>query len=182
MWTNSRRIILFALAFAYFMGKLLADDPFSEVTIEKPFDRYLKSDRLLMEVTGAKVINEKGGRKVLLAVASTVLKNSSPVERLRAEKVCRVKALAAMVAEQKGVMVCHTETLNDQTTIIIDDKGESATSVSELLQTTKTKVEGITKDMPIVGRWKSKVGDIFYLAIGVVLSEDGEVILLDQPK
>ena len=179
MWTTSR---LISLVFAFFMGTVFADEPFSDVTIDKPFDRYLKADRLLMEVTGAKVINEKGGKKVLVAVASTVLKNFSPEERLRAEKVCRVKALAAMVSEQKGVMVCRTESLDEKTTIVIDDKGESATSVSELLQTTKTKVEGITKDMPVVGRWKSKDGDIFYLAIGVVLSKDGEVISGNKSK
>jgi hypothetical protein len=173
MWTNSR---LISLILAFFIGSVFADEPFSDVEIDKPFDRYLKSDRLLMEVTGAKVINEKSGAKVLLAVASTVLKNSSAEERLRAEKVCRVKALAAMVAEQKGVMVCHTESLNEKTTIIIDDKGESGNSVSELLQMTKTKVEGITKDMPVIGRWKSKDEDVFYLAIGVLLSKEGEVI------
>ena len=155
---------------------------FTDVQIEKPFAKFLKADPLLMEVTGAKVIRHKDGRTILLAVASTVLKDDSAAERLRAEKVCRIKALAAMVAEQKGVWVCHTELLNDVTTIVIDSKGEEATSVSELLKTTKTKVEGITKDMPVVGRWKSKKGDVFYLAIGSILKENGEVEQPDNLK
>jgi hypothetical protein len=155
---------------------------FTDVQIEKPFARFLKADPLLMEITGAKVIQHKDGRTILLAVASTVLKDKSAAEQLRAEKVCRIKALAAMVAEQKGVWVCHAETLNDVTTIVIDNKGEEATSVSELLKTTKTKVEGTTKDMPVVGRWKSKNGEVFYLAIGSILTRNGEVEQLDIGK
>ena len=154
-----------------------ADKPqFADVVIDKQFKPYLLSNPLLMEVTGAKVIREKKGRTVLLAVASTVLKDDSPKERLRAERVCRVKALAGMVAEKNGIQVCHVETLNEKTEVVIDEKGEIGTSVSELLEVTQTKVEGITKDMPVVGRWRSKDGTVFYLAIGSYLDKNGEVI------
>ncbi len=37
-------------------------------------------------------------------------------------------------------------------------------------------MEGITKDMPVVGRWKSKDGKVFYLAIGTILDKSGEVV------
>ena len=158
-----------------------ADKPkFADVVIDKQFKPYLLSNPLLMEVTGAKVIREKKGRTILLSVASTVLKDESPSERLRAEKVCRVKALAGMVAEKKGIQVCHVETLNEKTDVVIDEKGETGTSVSELLQVTQTKVEGITKDMPVIGRWRSKDGTVFYLAIGSCLDKNGEVIEPDK--
>ena len=160
-----------------------ADKPeFSKVVIDKEFQSYLTRNPLLMEVTGAKVIREKGGRTVLLSVASTVLKNDTPTERLRAEKVCRTKALAGMVAEKKGIQVCHVETLNEKTVVVIDEKGETGTSVSELIQVTKTKVEGITKDMPVIGRWHSKDGDVFYMAIGVILDKNGEVIQTEKDE
>ena len=158
-----------------------ADKPqFTDVVIDKQFKPYLLSNPLLMEVTGAKVIREKKGRTILLSVASTVLKDESPSERLRAEKVCRVKALAGMVAEKKGIQVCHVETLNEKTDVVIDEKGETGTSVSELLQVTQTKVEGITKDMPVIGRWRSKDGTVFYLAIGSCLDKNGEVVEPDK--
>lgn len=159
-----------------------ADDPkkFSDVSIEKAFRPFLESNPLLMEVTGVKIISRKDGSKVVLAVASTVLKDKSANERLRAEKVCRIKALASLVAEQKGIYLCHTETLSEVEKIVIDEKGETATSVSKLLQLTKTKVEGITKDMPVVGRWKSKEGDVFYMVLGVVLDENGDVVPLEE--
>lgn len=162
---------------------IAADKPqFTDVVIEEHFKPYLLGNPLLMEVTGAKVIREKNGKAVLLSVASTVLKDKSSAERLRAEKVCRTKALAGIVAEKKGIQVCHVETLNEQTEVVIDEKGETAKSVSELLQITKTKVEGITKDMPVVGRWRSKDGDVFYLAIGSCLDENGEVIEIEESE
>jgi hypothetical protein len=37
------------------------------------------------------------------------LKDGSADERLRAEKVCRVKALASIMAEKQGVHVAHFE-------------------------------------------------------------------------
>ena len=153
---------------------------FSDVVIDTQFEPYLLRNPLLMEVTGAKVIRDKKGRTILLSVASTVLKDKSPAERLRAEKVCRVKAFAGMVAERKGIQVCHVETLNDKTEVIIDENGETGKSVSELIQVTQTKVDGITKDMPVIGRWRSKDGMVFYLAIGTCLDKDGEVIEPDE--
>jgi len=156
---------------------IAADKPqFSDVVIEKHFKPYLLSNPLLMEVTGAKVIREKNGQTVLLSVASTILKDTSPTERLRAEKVCRIKALAGIIAEKKGIQICHIETLNEKTEVVIDEKGETANSVSEFLQITKSKVEGITKDMPVIGRWRSKDGDVFYLALGSRLDKEGEII------
>lgn len=149
---------------------------FSDVVLDKQFQPYLLGNPLLMELAGAKVIRDKGGRTILLAVASTAMKDNSPADRLRAEKVCRVKAFAAMVAEKKGIQVCHTETLNENTKVVIDEKGESATSVSDLIQVTKTKVEGIARDMPVIGRWRNKDGDIFYLAIGVIVDKNGKPV------
>ena len=154
-----------------------ADNPkFKEIGIEKRFEPYVLGNPLLMEVAGAKVIKLKNGSTVVLSIASTVLKNDSAKDRLRAERVCHTKALAGVVAEKKGVQVYHTEELNEKTTVVEDKDGESGESVSEFLQITRTKVEGITKDMPVVGRWKSKDGKVFYLAIGTILDKSGEVV------
>jgi hypothetical protein len=81
--------------------------PFRDVKLEKPFDVYLKAQPLLMDAAGAKIIRLKDGRRLVLAVGSTVLKNDRPKARLDAEKVCRVKALAAFVAEKQGVQLAH---------------------------------------------------------------------------
>jgi hypothetical protein len=148
---------------------------FSDVRIEKPFDRYLRANPLLMESAGAKVIKLPKNRSLVLAVGSTVLKSNSAQERLRAEKVCRVKAFAALVQEQKGVQVFHSEESTDKTVIVNVDGKEHGTNISKLLEITKTKVEGIAKDMPVIGRWKSSGGDVFYLAIGGIVNENGDI-------
>ena len=162
-----------------FVSLLLAGDPFAadsfaDVRIEKPFDSCLLANPLLMESTGAKVVKLPKKRSMVLAVASTVLKDGSAGERLRAEKVCKLKAFAYLVQEAKGVQVFHTEESKDKTIIVNENGKERGASVSESLEVTKTKVEGIAKDTPVVGRWKSKDGKVFYMAIGAIVGKDGE--------
>ncbi len=152
------------------------DERFTEVEVEKAFRPYLLPNPLVMETAGAKVIRLDGGRTVVLAVASTALKDNSAKDRLRAEKVCRVKALASVVAAKTGVQVCHVERVKEKTVIVIEGGKAKTRSVSELLSMTRTRVEGVARDMPVVGRWKSKDGEVFYLAIGVVLDKDGEPV------
>jgi|GEM_PF-1047224 len=152
------------------------DAQFPDVNIEADFEVYLKSNRLLMEISGAKVIRRKDGSSVVIAVASTVLKDSSAEERLRAEKVCRLKALTNVLAERNGVQIAHVEELKDETIVVVKNGAEKATSIMDLLKITKAKVEGITHDMPVIGRWRSAAGGTFYLAIGAVIDRDGKPI------
>jgi hypothetical protein len=125
------------------------DKKFRDVEVEEPFSKHLYGNLLLMEATGAKLIRLPNGQRVIVSVASTVLKDGSATDRLRAEKVCKVKALASVAADK---------------------------NVSELLQVTKTKVEEIARDMPVVGKWRSKDGEVFYLAIGVVCDKNGQPV------
>jgi hypothetical protein len=155
---------------------------FREVVIERPYDAYLKSNALLMDVTGAKVLRLPDGKKVVLAVASTVLRDGSADDRLRAERVCRIKALASVVAEKEGVQIASLERLEEKTVVVVENGKETSKSVSELLEVTRARVEGIARDMPVVGRWKSKDGKVFYLAIGVTCDSKGETIQIKSRK
>ena len=47
---------------------------------------------------------------------------------------------------------------------------------ADLLKISRAKVEGITRDMPVIGRWRSADGDTFYLAIGVIIDRDGKPV------
>ena len=156
------------------------DNKFSDIRIEDAYRPYLAANSLLMEVTGARIIRLSPKKAVVIAVASTVIRDSSAEDRLRAEKVCRVKAIASVVAERQGVQVAHTEHLDEKTQIVLDRSGEKDTSISELLQITRTKDNGITKDMPVVGTWKSKDGDVFYLALGATIDVAEPVVKSDH--
>jgi hypothetical protein len=46
----------------------------------------------------------------------------------------------------------------------------------DLLKITKAKVEGITRDMPVIGRWRSADGDVYFLAIGAFIDKSGNRI------
>jgi hypothetical protein len=78
------------------------------------------------EVTGAKVIRRAVNEFMVVGVASTALKDGSAKERLRAEKVCRIKALAAIVSEKRGVQVAHVEQLKEKTVVVVATLNRSA--------------------------------------------------------
>ena len=40
--------------------------------------------------------------------------------------------------------------------------------------------EGMARDLPVVGRWKSKEGDVFYLAFGAICDRDGNPIANEE--
>jgi hypothetical protein len=149
---------------------------FAKVRLEEPFDECLLANPLLMEVTGAKVIRRAVDEFMVVGVASTALKDGSAKERLRAEKVCRIKALAAIVGEKRGVQVAHVEQLKEKTVVVVEDGKETAKSIAEYLEITRTKVEGVAKDMPVVGTWESVAGDVYYLAIGMVCDNRGNPV------
>jgi hypothetical protein len=149
---------------------------FSEVLLDKGFARYLQTNALLMATAGAKVIRLEDGRKVVLAVGSTALKDNSAVERLRAERVCRIHAEASLAAEKQGVQIARLERLEETTRVVLEEDKEKGRSVSELLQITTTQVAGLVRGMPVVGRWKSKAGDVFYLAIGAICDREGNPV------
>lgn len=159
------------------LSTVLVAGEFRDVKIDKPYDTYLKARPLLMEVTGAKVIRLKNGNRVVLGVGSVVLADEKPRTRLDAEKVCRVKALARIVAEREGVQVAHEEKVDEKTVIVLENDKEKGKSVSEVLSLTKTKTQGIVKGMSVVGRWRSKDGKTLYLALGAICDGKGEPIV-----
>ena len=97
--------------------------------------------------------------------------------RVNANLSCRdVESLSRVVAEKNGVQVAHVEHVKEKTVIVIENGKETGKSISEYLHVTKANVEGVAKDMPVIGRWKSKDGDVFYLALGAILDEKGTPI------
>jgi len=152
------------------------ENNYKNIKIDKKFKSYFAENMLLMEMEGAKVIRDKDGKTIIISVASTVIKDEAAKEQLRAEKICKIKAIAGVVAEKKGIQVFRKEVLNERTIIKKENEKDSGESLSELIQVTQTKIEGISRDMPVVGTWRSKDGKIFFLAIGTMLDKNGDTI------
>jgi len=161
------KLLAFLFCLAPFMAiGQSASNMFSMIRIEAPFDTYLQANPLLMEFAGAKFIKLEDGRKMIISVASTGVKDSSAQDRLRQQKICRQKALANILAETKAIQVATSTKVNDLIVVTIEDGKENGKSVEEILEVTESRVSGIVKNFPIVGTWYSRNGDMFYLAIG----------------
>lgn len=151
----------------------------TNLRLDPEFAGYLTGNPLLMEVEGAKVIRLDAGldttsdeprRLLVLGVASSALQDGSAADRKRAETIARNRAYAHIVAEKTGLTVARSETIGKKTTVTIEADGrETGTSVAEYLETTQAGVKGMTKGFPIVGRWTSPDGTLFYVAVGGIV-------------
>ena len=139
---------------------------FKDVVIDEPFAAHLRKNPLLMDLAGAVVIDLGPDERLLIGVAKVLLKDSSADDLLRAEKVCTVKARAAVVGERDGVHLTYLKRVKDELVIVKTEEGEKATSVSERLKISQEKIEGMAKGLPVVGRWRSESGKVYYLAVG----------------
>jgi len=157
-------------------------EKFTKVEITKPFDVYLRKNPLLMDLTGAILIEIGPERWVVIGIAKTILKDESPEEFLRAEKVCALKAKAAIIAERDGAQISYFKRVKDTIEIVKDENGEKTKSLSERTKITEERVKGMIKGMPVVGRWRSENGKLFYLAVGVVCDKKGEPVVEKKPK
>ena len=139
---------------------------FRDVRIDRPFDAYLTASPLLMELGGAAVVDGGGGETLLVGVAMVILKDGAAADLLRAERVCMLKARAAAVGERDGARISYLKRVEDRVVVVTDVDGEKARSVSDRLTVTRETVGGVAKGLPVVGRWRSADGTVFYLAVG----------------
>jgi hypothetical protein len=112
----------------------------------------------------------------VLGVGSAVLADGRPRTRLDAERVCRARALASVVAGGQGVQVAHEEVVRGRAVLVIDDGKEKGKSVTEVLSVTRTRTRGIVRGMSVVGRWRSKDGKVVCVAVGAVCDKGGEPV------
>jgi hypothetical protein len=138
-----------------------------DIQADPPFDKYLRANPILLEVSGFKVIRLKNGKKVILSVANTEIKDDSARERIRAEKVCLIKATVNNLKEMRGIHVTSEATLADGGTTV-------NVALAEVVEVATAKVEGLVKQMPPVGRWTSPDGKVVFLATGRVVNAKGE--------
>jgi tetratricopeptide (TPR) repeat protein len=155
------------------------ESPFTDVVLDEPFRPYLLANRVLMETTGAKVVRLPDGNYLLLGVASAPLDEDSPRARAAAEKVCREAALRDVVATTQGVQIASVQKAEDRLVVTVE-KGESKVkSISSYLEITTTRVAGMAREMPVVGRWRSRDGRVLYVVTGVVCDRSGNLVQTD---
>ena len=139
----------------------------ADISVEPEFEPFLRAHPFLVENGGAVVVRFPGGTNLVLSIGTTDLRPTSPQETLRRRTVARQKALAALSAEVHGVRVYSATTLFDQTTVRIDANGvETATSLSESLEMTRSETAGWLPGLPVVATWTNPSLGLYYLALG----------------
>lgn len=147
--------------------------PFQNFKIDPLFQTSFFDNPFWFEQTGVKIVKLKNGNIILILIGSAVLKNNTPNAKSEAEKIANIRALANFASSIYGVQVSRIEKLNEKNQIIIENDKEVNKSISEHLEITETKVNGLVKNMQVIGTWYSNDGSIFYLAIGKSINKDG---------
>lgn len=150
-------------------SELLAD-----LQIREPYRTHLLAEPQLMEGECVTVIELEDGMKMLTAVGSVVPKSDSPQDRLQAERICQIKALASIVARRSPVKRAHSVQVNERVVVRIEDGRERAESVSETVEIIRMRVTGTTRQLPVVGRWMTHDGTVLFLAIGTIVDRSGK--------
>jgi hypothetical protein len=166
--------LLYAMALVCGQQK---DAPFADVLIDKPFDVFLSAHPLLMSEEGAKIVRRPDGTALVVGVASTPVRDGSARDRKRAEVVCKNRALASIVSEDKGIVVAHVEKTESSQSVVIDADGKKKTkTVKEYLEITSSHLNGVLPGFEVIGRWKSGDGKLYYYAVGGILDTKGKLI------
>ena len=147
--------------------------PFQNFKIDPLFQKLFLDNPFWFEQTGVKIVKLKNKNTILISIGSAVLKNNTPNAKSEAEKIANIRALANFASSIHGVQVSRIEKLNEKNQIIIENDKEVNKSISEHLEITETKVNGLVKNMQVIGTWYSNDGSIFYLAIGKSINKDG---------
>ena len=142
----------------------------SSFVAEEPFAACLKADPILLQYGGSRIIVlPRTNQTVIVSVASTAVKDNAAADRVRMQKVCRSKALAELLSQEKGLKVKYALQAKDQTVVVFRDEKEETASMESTLETTTAQIEGFVQVLPVVATWYSAVGDMYYLAIGTVV-------------
>lgn len=139
---------------------------FRDERIDPAYAPYLRAAPLVMELGGAAVADAGNGERVVLGVAKTVLGTGDAEDLVRAERVCLLKAKAAVVADREGTTVTYLKTVADKVVVVSDAAGERVASSSGRVTLTREQAAGVAKGLSVVGRWRSADGRAFYLAVG----------------
>lgn len=147
----------------------------SSMVAEEPFASCLKADPILLQIGGSRIIVLPETNKcVVVSVASTAVKDNAAPDRVRMQKVCRSKALAELLSQEKGLQVKYALQAIDQTIVVFRDNKEETASLESTLETTSAQVEGFVQGLPVVATWYSAAGDMFFLAIGTIVEQSSK--------
>lgn len=147
-------------------GQEIDPSQYLELNVENEFSPLLAAMPVQMETGGAKILKQTDGSLWLVSIGTTIVKPVTAAELLRRRTVAQTKAKSGAVAELNGTSVKSTTILTTKDTVIIQNGIESGSSEETLNESIVIEAKGVVKEMPVVGTWLDKTGQIYFLAIG----------------
>jgi hypothetical protein len=137
---------------------------FQSMVIDPSFHDALIQDREFMKKGGAKVFAMNDGSCLLIGIAKTFPDGGSPETILRAKREGEILARAEILSFSGDIQISTSRVA--KTGSLQTEKTNGTVSLSSFLQITETKVEGIIRQLPIVGTWWSEDNRTLYVAVG----------------
>ena len=142
----------------------------SRLTVLPEFKEFLTVDSALLEVGGCQVFENAHGKKALIAVGIAVVKDNSPQDRLRCQRVAEQKALGELAKYQNIGVDVASERFS-----IIEKKNNNGVKSESLQRVTSSRItmhaDAYVDKMMTVGHWHSKDGKLFFLAKGCIIDK-----------
>lgn len=141
--------------------------PFTDIAIEKSFEKIMLSNKDIMLEQGAHVLLDDNDRTALIGIGLVIMDVSGDHD--------------ISILTRKGEILARKAILELGGDIEISVKkgstfSENKTTLSLFYQVTETQVKGHVKSMPIIGTWWSKDRDKFFVALGEINNKKNEVI------
>lgn len=150
--------------------------PFSEVEIEAPFQNLLLLNPEFMHYGGARLFAGDNGSQALIGIGKVLPEDNSPKTMPQMRRIGEIHARAAIL-ELGGEIEITTSRGLDERSLQGRGNGKKV-SLSSFFQVTETRVEGLIKQLPVIGTWWSSNQSAFYVAVGKTAA-DAECRQLD---
>jgi hypothetical protein len=147
-------------------GQEIDPSQYLELNVEKEFCPLLAAMPVQMETGGAKILKQTDGSLWLVSIGTTTVKPITASELIRRRTVAQTKAKSGAVAELNGASVKSTTIMTTKDTVIIQKGIEFGRSEETLDESIVIEAKGVIKEMPVIGTWLDKTGQIYFLAIG----------------
>lgn len=139
----------------------LVDDKFPVIKGDPFFITLLRAAPVLRKNGGVRCFDFVAGRKVIVSVASTQIKDS----RVKAKKIARMKAIRSLLGQQNGVEVSSIEYLTDTELLQLKEGEPKRVLLSNFFSIQKEQVSGFVQALPVVVEWEDE-NENLYIAVG----------------
>ncbi len=132
------------------------------IEASEPFLSLLKASPDLIVHGGARGFILPNGDRVLISVASTIIKSDIP----KAIKLARYKAIRTLLGQKKGINFYQAEGLQNIETQIIKGNKVEFVMIEDFLNIHSESVKGKLHALPIVATWMDRNQKALSVAIG----------------